>query len=93
MEGPRPVTLLKKRLWHRCFPVSFAKFLKKSFLIEHLWLLVLQIKSKNVYVKWPSRKNYLAYKKTKNKYNETNKDAQRNYFKRVAKDGTMTKIF
>ena len=24
----RPVTLLKKRLWHRCFPVNFAKFLR-----------------------------------------------------------------
>ena len=24
--------LLKKRLWHRCFPVNFAKFLRKTFL-------------------------------------------------------------
>ena len=24
-------TLLKKRLWHRCFPVNFAKFLRRSF--------------------------------------------------------------
>ena len=23
-----PVALLKKRLWHRCFPVNFAKFLR-----------------------------------------------------------------
>ena len=28
----RPATLLKKRLWHRCFPVNFAKFLRKPFL-------------------------------------------------------------
>ena len=28
----RPVTLLKKRLWHRCFPVNFAKFLRAPFL-------------------------------------------------------------
>ena len=27
----RPVTLLKMRLWHRCFPVDFAKFLKNTF--------------------------------------------------------------
>ena len=27
----RPATLLK-RLWHRCFPVNFAKFLKRPFL-------------------------------------------------------------
>ena len=26
-----PATLLKKRLWHRCFPVNFAKFLRTSF--------------------------------------------------------------
>ena len=25
-----PVTLLKKRLWYRCFPVYFAKFLRTS---------------------------------------------------------------
>ena len=30
--GLRPAILLKKRLWHRCFPVNFAKFLKTSFL-------------------------------------------------------------
>ena len=23
-----PVTLLKKRIWHRCFPLNFANFLK-----------------------------------------------------------------
>ena len=27
----RPSTLLKKRLWHRCFPVNFAKFLRTPF--------------------------------------------------------------
>ena len=27
-----PVTLSKKSLWHRCFPVNFAKFLRTSFL-------------------------------------------------------------
>ena len=28
IAGLRPATLLKKRPWHRCFPVSFAKFLR-----------------------------------------------------------------
>ena len=28
----RPVVLLKERLWHRCFPVNFAKFLRAAFL-------------------------------------------------------------
>ena len=30
--GLRLATLLKKRLWHRCFPLNFAKFLRISFL-------------------------------------------------------------
>ena len=32
----RPGTLLKRGLWHRCFPVNFAKFLRTPFFIEHL---------------------------------------------------------
>ena len=32
VEGLRSASLLKKRLQHRCFPVHFAKFLRKSFL-------------------------------------------------------------
>ena len=36
------LTLVKKRLWHRCFPVNFAKFPRTSFLTEHLrWLLLI----------------------------------------------------
>ena len=27
-----PATLLRKRLWYRCFPVNFAKFLRTPFL-------------------------------------------------------------
>ena len=30
-ECLRPATLSKKRLWHRCFPVNFAKFLRTPF--------------------------------------------------------------
>ena len=41
----RPATLFKKGLWHRCFPVNFVKFLKTPFLTEHLWWLLLSIKS------------------------------------------------
>ena len=29
--GLGPAALLKKRLWHRCFPVNFAKFLRTPF--------------------------------------------------------------
>ena len=46
----RPATLLKKRLWHRCFSVNFAKFLGTPFLTEHLWCLLLYvISSKNCF--------------------------------------------
>ena len=39
--GVRPATLLKKRLWHRGFPVNFAKFIRTSFLTEHFqWLFL-----------------------------------------------------
>ena len=31
-SGFRPATLLEKRLWHRCFPGNFEKFLRTSFL-------------------------------------------------------------
>ena len=36
LAGLRPATSSKKILWHRCFPVNFAKFLR-TFFAEHLW--------------------------------------------------------
>ena len=32
VAGLRPAALLKKRLWHRCFPVNFVTFLITPFL-------------------------------------------------------------
>ena len=43
--GLKPATLLKKRLWHRCFPVNFAKFLRTPFFTEDLWWLLLDFKA------------------------------------------------
>ena len=41
IQGLGPTTLLKKRLWHRWFPVNFTKFLRKPFFTEHLrWMLL-----------------------------------------------------
>ena len=34
---------IKKRLLHRCFPVSFVKFLKTPFFKDHLWWLFLTV--------------------------------------------------
>ena len=39
---PQPATSLKKRLWHRRFPVNLARFLRTSFLTEHLRQLLLK---------------------------------------------------
>ena len=45
LQAWRPATLLNKRLWPRCFPVSglgvSVKFLRSPFFIEHLWWLLL----------------------------------------------------
>ena len=61
MAGLRPATLLKKRLWYRCFPVNFAKFLGTPFLqntsgrlllytiIEHIWKSYEENKQKELY--------------------------------------------
>ena len=40
VAGFRPATLLKKRLWQRCFPKNFVKFLRTPFLMKHLWWLL-----------------------------------------------------
>ena len=35
VTGLRPETLVKKRLWHMCFTVDLAKFLRTPLLIGH----------------------------------------------------------
>ena len=35
------VAVIKKRLWRRCFPVNFMKFLRTHFFTEHPWWLLL----------------------------------------------------
>ena len=41
-------TLFKKRLWYRCFPMNFAKFLGTPFLTEHLRPLLLSFEKKQI---------------------------------------------
>ena len=50
----RPATLLKKRLWHRCFAVNFERFLKTPIFIEHLQWLLLQshVKIQSSWSEW-----------------------------------------
>ena len=55
VAGLRSGTLIKSRLWHRRFPVNFAKFLRASLFTKHLWwqlLLIMQNKIKT----WDHRK-------------------------------------
>ena len=40
VAGLTSATLLKKRLWHWCFPVKFKKFLSTPFFTEYLWWLL-----------------------------------------------------
>ena len=48
VAGVRPAILFKKRLWHRCFPLNFAKFLRTPFFTEHLqWLLLFRQRQKS----------------------------------------------
>ena len=44
VKGLRPAIFLKKRLWHRCFPVNFAKFLSTPLDISGRPLLMFQIR-------------------------------------------------
>ena len=49
VAGLRPATLLKKRLWHKSFPVNFAKFPRTPFLTKHLrWLLLKRLSERVV---------------------------------------------
>ena len=42
VAGLRPATLLKKKPWHRCFPVNSVKLLRTTFSQNTSWRLLLQ---------------------------------------------------
>ena len=73
-----PATLLKKRLWHRCFPVNFANFLRTSLLTEHLGWLLLTFQSESTLYSFRTscarQAQYLKFKWTKTswKYDHSN---------------------
>ena len=48
VAGLRPATLLKKRLWRKCFSVNFAKFLRTP-LLQNMseWLLLTKLHDPN----------------------------------------------
>ena len=58
VAGLRQVTLLKKRLWHWCFTVNFAKFLRTPFSIvvledsSSLWTAASSMVSLKIWLKF-----------------------------------------
>ena len=47
-------------------------------------------KAKNRYLNWPSRENFISYKRTKNKRYSLTKKAKGDFFKKATKDRIMT---
>ena len=49
VAGLTPATLLKKRLWYRCFPVNFAKFLRTPSVAASVASYILHFYLKTIY--------------------------------------------
>ena len=72
VESLKSANLLKKRLWYRCFPVNFAKFLRIYFIQNtSWWLLVWTTASETSHTK------YLELIKRRSKVQEQNMSCER----------------
>ena len=49
VEGVKPATLFKNRLWYRCFVVNFAKFVRSLILRNTCERLILKIDELKVF--------------------------------------------
>ena len=67
---PRPATLLKTRLWQRCFPVNFMKYLRTPISLEHLNWLLLKVLTGLVML---NNTGYIYIGQTVSKYKATEK--------------------
>ena len=47
-------------------------------------------RTKNKYLEWPTRENFQALKKAKNKFNSMNKKLGRQYFEETTKDSDLS---
>ena len=63
VTGLRPATLLKKRLWHRCFSVNFAKFPRTPFLQNTSRRLLLHVFGYGCWWKWYDAVTKICQKK------------------------------
>ena len=64
---------------------------QKPFMTKQLSKAIMnRSKLKNRYIKWPSRENFLDYKKAKNTCNHLNKFAKKSYFDKVTSKGFVS---
>ena len=56
-----PATLLKKRFWHGCFPVNFAKFLRTHFLQNTSGRLLLEYVRLHLHIQINNYNRYLKF--------------------------------
>ena len=82
VAGLTPATLLKKRLWHGCFPVNFEKFLGTPFLTKHLPWLLLQVFTK-LFTAWRFHKFDIVRQRTTNKLSWEGKIPSKYVWQRV----------
>ena len=70
---------------------NYAPFMNK----ELSKVIMNKSRLRNKYLKWPSRENFLAYKKVKNKCNTLTRKTKKRYFEYVAKNKNFatSKIF
>ena len=62
LQGFRLAALLKKRPWHRCFSVNFAKFLRTPFAIDYLWWLLWLLLISPIFVSGSISKGFKEFK-------------------------------
>ena len=75
---------------HAPFKTKVVRGNQAKFMMEELRKSIMNRSSfKNRYLKWPSRKNFLAYSKEKNLCNSLNKKAKNTYFERAKENGIM----
>ena len=48
----RSATLLKRRLWHNCFPLNFAKFRRTPLSQNTSWRLLLYFHKRSILIVW-----------------------------------------
>ena len=86
-------TSIFRRVLDKHAPLKMKKLRgnQAKFMTKELRKAILdRSRLKNKYLKWPSRENFLAYKKAKNICNSLNNKAKKDYFKKATADGVVS---